>query len=210
MASAYSQLGWSLHHVAQEGAVERADAAYRRSRELDALDPWTVSGEGSTLYSLGRMDESRERYRDCLELLERRKTPEIHGAGLRGWCLFRLGRYDEAWAPALRAVNLAAKPASFLFDLSLIAAARDRGEEAQSLVGRGVEEVQREHPEYQQGTLAVARLICDKYRPRCRLMRWMLKQAHARLLGPSTGARQVRGPRTGNGGLGQVTGASDR
>ncbi|MFI5712842.1 tetratricopeptide repeat protein [Kribbella sp. NPDC051620] len=184
LAGAYSALGWALHHSTQDGAAERARDAYQRSHELDAIEPWTVSGLASTLYSLGLRDESRAQYQHCLELLEKRRMPEIHGAALHGWCLFRLGRHEEAWAPALRAVNIAAKPAALLFDLSLIAAGRGRAEEARSLVVRGADEVRREHPKCQRGTLAVARFDLRQLRgdlpPECVEL---LDQAHAQLLG---------------------------
>lgn len=182
LAGAYSQLGWALHHTTRDGAAQLAYDAYQRSHELEALAPWTVSGLASTLYSLGRIDESKAKYEECLRLVEQQNLPEADRGALHGWCLFRLGRYDDAWPLVMRAVDLAPKPAAMLFDLSLVAAARGRGEEAQLLVARAAEEVQREHPQYRPATLGVARFDLNQLRAEFSPeILALLDQAHARL-----------------------------
>jgi tetratricopeptide (TPR) repeat protein len=164
MPEAYEALGSALLYSAAPGRAEAALAAYRRARELDALNPWVRSGEADALHLLGD-ERHRQLNRETIELTGRFSYVSPDLLGLRGWCLFRMGEFDRALTDLLRAVSLTIRPARMLFDLVLVVLATEALPDARTFFRRAVEELHQEPKLAQRGLLHVARRDLHTSRP---------------------------------------------
>ncbi|MER7244399.1 tetratricopeptide repeat protein [Kribbella sp. NPDC000426] len=180
VSSVYDQLGWALRYWPENAAGDRV-ATYDAGLRLDALDPWMMAGRADALRRMGDSDGSGETYERTLSLLRLRTGADANVFGLQGWCLFQLGRYDEATNAYLRRLSWPARTASPLFELALMAAVSDRRSEAESFLERAVQETAREHPAVRNGIVAVAANEAEHERARLSDDVWQsLQHAFAR------------------------------
>lgn len=190
VSNVYDQLGWALRYWPENAADDRV-AAYDSGLRLDALDPWMMAGRADALRRIGDSDSSRQSYEQSLSLIGLRTGPDANVFGLQGWCLFQLGRYDEATNAYLRRLSWPARTASTLFELALMAAVTDRRSEAESFLERAVQETAREHPAVRNGIVAVAANEAEYERERLAGDVWqILQNAFARA---SESARRAAG-----------------
>ncbi|WP_432888045.1 tetratricopeptide repeat protein [Kribbella sp. CA-245084] len=190
VSNVYDQLGWGLRYWPENAADERV-AAYDSGLRLDALDPWMMAGRADALRRIGDADSSRQSYERSLSLIGLRTGPDANVSGLQGWCLFQLGRYDEATSAYLRRLAWPARTASTLFELALMAAVTDRRSEAESFLERAVQETAREHPAVRNGIVTVATNEAEYERARLTDDVWrILQDAFARA---SESARRAAG-----------------
>ena len=209
-AGAYEALGRAHLYSTAPGRAEPALAAYRRARELEALNPWIRSGEADALHLLGD-ERDRQCNQETLELIEHSSDVGSDLLGLRGWCLFRLGKFDRALMELLRAASLTTRPAQTLFDLVLVVLSAEAVGDARTFFRRAVEELHREPRLVQRGRIGVARRDLDAYRPNLpaamqdvvaelgRLLDIELARVDAELAGQETAARPELAGQLGRG-----------
>jgi len=152
-ADGYSLLGWALSNNDDVRPEEVLDA-YRRASELAATDPNARCNLGDAWWLLGSDDEAQREYRWVAELPASATTWDTEAT--RGWCLYRLGRYQEASSVYLRALPGAAEPATLLFDIGLNAVESGNERRGRDAYRNGLAEVARLSPLLAREPLSVA------------------------------------------------------
>jgi len=117
LADGYTELGWSAGYLVPP-AAEESLSAYTRAVALQPNNLWALKGRAGAFYRLGRDEKARSDY-------DRVVTQAPAGADIAtdhmlGWCLFRLGKHQQAAETLARAFSNAVIPgADLLFDIGL-------------------------------------------------------------------------------------------
>jgi tetratricopeptide (TPR) repeat protein len=106
--------------------------AYSRAVHLSRTEFWARKGLANALWLAGREAEAGRRYAWVVERLREAAPHEPHSNAVRGWCLYRLGRFTESVACYRRALDALDRPCGVQFDLGLTLLGLGRTEEARS------------------------------------------------------------------------------
>lgn len=121
----YKPLAWALQHLDPPRTVE-ALQAYERGLALNDADWWLRKGRAEARYEL----RDEEAAKTDFEWVVSSPTSQAAEGGLHtvGWCLYRLGRHQEAAAVYAKALLSSIDRTELLFDMGLNAwATGDRG-----------------------------------------------------------------------------------
>ncbi len=145
IAQAYVGLG-DVYAVAEKPEFEKAEALYKKAREIDPRSPDPAIGYGNIYLGQGNFRLAIEQYKAALEASRQRNTPSYGAHAGLGSALFALGKYRPAIDEFNRAIG--ANPASVIARFRLANAlyfndASDPGavEIFQSLVGSAMKRV---------------------------------------------------------------------
>jgi tetratricopeptide (TPR) repeat protein len=145
IAQAYVGLG-DVYAVAEKPDFEKAEALYKKAREIDPRSPDPAIGYGNIYLGQGKFRLAIEQYKAALEASRQRNTPSYGAHAGLGSALFALGKYRPAIDEFNRAIG--ANPASVIARFRLANAlyfndASDPGtvELFQSLVGSTMKRV---------------------------------------------------------------------
>lgn len=126
---------WALQN---QGEHQRALAGYRAALEVERDQEWFLKGVADCLVLLGDREEAVPLLN---ELLARPETslPTRDDQALRGWCLYRLGRFQDAAERFVAALAIDSLSFSSQFDLGLCTLCAGHGRRALAEYQRGIE-----------------------------------------------------------------------
>jgi tetratricopeptide (TPR) repeat protein len=110
--------GWALENLG-EGHFEEALKAYQAAAGLDPSNPWYHKGIGNALHLLRLEGEAEGEYLKAIDLTGSHAQANAEIIWLKGWCNYRLGKYEAAANLYLEALSLDPSLASTRFDLAL-------------------------------------------------------------------------------------------
>ncbi|MEV4897033.1 tetratricopeptide repeat protein, partial [Nonomuraea sp. NPDC055795] len=146
-------LAWAYRYR-ETPDLDAALAAYDRALALDAGSTGALAGMGDTLFSLGEPERAAACYEAVLDALSPYDPDHL---STRGWCLYRLGRYQESldYYQQYQAVK-PDRPGFLLFDLGLLAWAERDDEAASTAYDHALEQAFQEVPPRTRGLIEVA------------------------------------------------------
>ncbi|MFI6292425.1 tetratricopeptide repeat protein [Nonomuraea sp. NPDC050790] len=146
-------LAWAYRYR-ETPDLELALAAYDRALALDAGSTGAMAGKGDTLFSMGAREGAEECYEAVLDALSPYDPDHL---STRGWCLYRLGRYQESldYYQQYQAVK-PDRPSFLLFDLALLAWAEGDDEAARTAYDHALDQAFQETPQRTRGLIEVA------------------------------------------------------
>lgn len=107
-----------------------------------------------TLLAEHRGTEAKAEYVKIAERLRRKIHLSPDGLGLLGWCLLRIGQYNDAGALFLRALSTAPIAAPILGSLIVLSVQENDPQQAGALLGRARDEFARVSPATRRGVIA--------------------------------------------------------
>jgi tetratricopeptide (TPR) repeat protein len=152
----YGIKGFALENCGPARAADsRAayEAALLRDPEV-ALWPAMI---GNALYLEGRVGDAAAKYEEALERADKLTDVDAELCSLKGWCKFRLEKYEKAVRLFMDALSLNPLALSDQFNLALALLCSDRVGLALREYEKGVEQTQKKPPLRQRGLLYVAR-----------------------------------------------------
>ncbi|MFD9946233.1 tetratricopeptide repeat protein [Nonomuraea sp. NPDC059023] len=146
-------LAWAYRYR-ETPDLDAALEAYDRALALDAGSTGALAGQGDTLFSLGERERAAACYEAVLDALSPYDPDHL---STRGWCLYRLGRYQESldYYQQYQAVK-PDRPGFLLFDLGLLAWAEGDDEAARTAYDHALERAFQEVPPRTRGLIEVA------------------------------------------------------
>jgi tetratricopeptide (TPR) repeat protein len=149
---AWAGLGWCLENGPARD-LRGAEAAYRRTLELEDDDPWNRKSVADILQLLGRRDEAANLFRQARA--EALAGPEDR-PDLVAWCSFQLGEFDAAARGLYEVTSNRNRVGSDHFDLALVHLCAGRVSRGASQYRRCLSDLDHRHPQRARGLLTVA------------------------------------------------------
>ena len=118
-ARVHAARGWVIENI-EPVRLDEARCAYQTAVALDPDELWAGVGLATVLGRLGQAGRSEAIYRELVEQVAPRTANAPELLELLGWCLYRLGRFDEAAETFRRALAIDADWVSVRFDLGLV------------------------------------------------------------------------------------------
>jgi tetratricopeptide (TPR) repeat protein len=116
--NAHLALGWALEHL-DGGQITDALAVYRDALGIAPDDPYARRGVADMLWSQGKAGEAAPEYERSITQSRRLADAQPERQRDIGWCLYRLGRYEEAADAYLRGLSTGTDRIGILFDIGL-------------------------------------------------------------------------------------------
>ncbi len=154
-AALHTARGWALENLRPPRPAE-ARAAYERALALDAGQLWARLGLAGVLAQLGLEALCAPIHEALLRDAAARAPGEPEYRELIGWCLYRLGRLDEAAAAFEQALAVDAEWVSVHLDLALVRLLLGDDAGAARHAGAALDSLSRGDPARRAGPLAVA------------------------------------------------------
>jgi tetratricopeptide (TPR) repeat protein len=143
--------------ILRAGDPQLALPEFEEAIRLDPESPWTRRGYGKALWMAGRDDEARASWEETLRLLGNEPADNQEVAALKGWCLGRLGRSEDALAEYRKALASPQWEASVTwFDYAITELADGSAEDARRSLERAWRSVEGEPPLRRRGIVAEA------------------------------------------------------
>ena len=128
-ARVHAARGWMIENI-EPVRLDEARAAYETAISLDPQEPWAGLGLATVLGRLGDTARSEALHRELVERTRPQAADAPELLELLGWCLYRLGRLDEAAEVFGRALAVDGDWVSVRFDLGLVWLQRGEAEAA--------------------------------------------------------------------------------
>jgi tetratricopeptide (TPR) repeat protein len=110
-------------------------------QEIQPTDPWSIANLAECLLADDRADEARLAFRETGDRLNRRVHLHSDEVQLMGWCLLRLGKFNDASEVFLHSLTLTDQSAIALFNLLLASLLGGQHRQAEVLANRTIEEL---------------------------------------------------------------------
>ncbi len=148
-------LGWAIaHHVPVD--AKRMHEVFQTAVALDGEDPWARRELGEALLLLRQTDEARVELFHAIDLSLTKPPSDFGAHWTRGWCLYQLGRHQEAAEAYGQAEPGAESPVALAMDLGLNTLVAGNEREAQAAYNRALSLAARDRSLSLRGDLATA------------------------------------------------------
>ncbi|QWF84068.1 tetratricopeptide repeat protein [Amycolatopsis sp. CA-230715] len=153
--SAYLALGWALQHGEHTDQAKSKEAYAQAMRLSPEDDPWPRKGFANACYLTDDEETAHAHYRYVAKMLTDVSAHDPDRNGLRGWCLYRMGRHAEAVDCLRRAVDEPDLRPGILLDLVLAHLGRGDFAAAEDALAAVVTELDRLAPPRRRGIAQV-------------------------------------------------------
>jgi tetratricopeptide (TPR) repeat protein len=130
-------LGWAIAHQ-QPVDAKRMHEVFQVAVGLDADDPWARKELGEALLLLRQTDEARIELLHAIDLSLGKPPTDFDAHWVRGWCLYLLGRHQEATEAYGQAEPGADSPVALAMDMGVNALVAGNEPEAQATYRRAL------------------------------------------------------------------------